>query len=323
MPQPSSPVLRALRVHPVKSVGGFSADSAVVEPWGLAGDRRWTLVDESGSVVTQREQPRLALARAELLPGGGLVLYAPGRERLEVAPPGGDALPADGRRRGGQGRSGAGVNAVRTGDPRTDGAETGVGVTPVDAHTNDIVVDVFGTRVDASLVDARAHEWFSRHLGVEVRLVHLSDPVGARPIDPRYGLPGETVSFADGYPLLAVSLSSLDALNSLIAQGDHADEGPLPLNRFRPNLVVAGTAPWAEDEWVRVTVGEVTFRVAKPCGRCVITTTDQRTAERGKEPLRTLARHRRFGGRLIFGQNLVPENTGTVQVGDAVKVLTA
>ncbi|MFD3921660.1 MOSC domain-containing protein [Streptomyces sp. NPDC058595] len=321
MHQPFAPVLHALRVHPVKSVGGFTTDSAVVEPWGLAGDRRWTLIDESGTAVTQRELPRLALARAEPLRDGGLVLYAPGGESLEVARPGTVGTGADTTRTGGP----------RRGEPRMDGPRTavsskGVGVDLAEieppADTDDVVVTVFGTKVAASLADARASDWFSRHLGVAVRLAHLGDPASARPVDPAYSRPGDTVSFADSHPLLLVTVSSFDALNSLIAQGDHADEGPLPMDRFRPNLVVAGTAPWAEDGWRRITVGEVTFRVAKPCGRCVITTTDQRTAGRGKEPLRTLARHRRIDGKLVFGQKLVPENTGTVQVGDVVKVFT-
>jgi uncharacterized protein YcbX len=93
------------------------------------------------------------------------------------------------------------------------------------------------------------------------------------------------------------------------------------MNRFRPNVVVAGAPAWAEDDWTRIAIGEVTFRVAKTCGRCVVTTTDQDTAERGKEPLRTLGRHRRFGGELVFGQNLVPESTGTLRLGDRVTVL--
>ncbi|WP_143587886.1 MOSC domain-containing protein, partial [Streptomyces alboverticillatus] len=102
---------------------------------------------------------------------------------------------------------------------------------------------------------------------------------------------------------------------------DHAAEGPLPMDRFRPNLVVGNTAPRAEDGWRRVRVGEVTFRAVKPCGRCVVTTVDQRTAERGKEPLRTLARHHRVDGSLVFGRNLIPEHTGVVRVGDSVEVL--
>lgn len=182
-------------------------------------------------------------------------------------------------------------------------------------------VEIWKDKVEAVEAAAGAHAWFSDYLGTEVRLVHLDDPASRRAIDPDYAKPGETVSLADGYPLLVTTLASLDALNSLIAQGDHADEGPLPMSRFRPNAVVDGAAPWAEDDWKRIAIGEVSFRVAKPCGRCVVTTTDQRTAERGKEPLRTLARHRRSGDKLLFGQNLVPENTGTIRVGDPVEIL--
>ncbi|MFI5795862.1 MOSC domain-containing protein [Streptomyces sp. NPDC051677] len=268
--------LLSIHVHPVKAFRGQAPRKAVVEPWGLAGDRRWTLIDHGGKVVTQRQQPRLALAAAELLPGGGVRLSAPGLEPL----------------------------AVRTPEP--------VGT---------VSLEIFGDKVEGVLADAAAHAWCSAHLGVDVRLVHMDAPATRRPVDPEYALPGETVSFADGYPLLVTTTASLDALNSLIAQGGHADEGPLPMNRFRPNLVVAGTDPWAEDGWSRLAVGEVEFRVAKSCGRCVVTTTDQSTAGRGKEPLSTLGRHRRLDGKLVFGQNLVPLSRGTVRVGDPVRVL--
>jgi uncharacterized protein YcbX len=187
-----------------------------------------------------------------------------------------------------------------------------------------LVTDVFGDKVEAVPAAGAADAWFSAHLTAEVRLVHLDDPAHRRPLDPAYARPGETVHFGDSAPLLLTTLASLDALNSLVAQGDHADEGPLPMTRFRPNVVVAGTAPWAEDGWRRIAIGDVVFRVVKPCGRCVVTTTDQRTAERGKEPLRTLARHRRIGDRLVFGQYLVPEPTGPtglIRRGDAVTVL--
>lgn len=268
--------LHSIHVHPVKAFRALSPREAVVEPWGLAGDRRWVLIDDGGKVVTQRQQPRLALAAAELLPGGGIRLSAPGREPLTVLVP------------------------------------PPVGTTPL---------DLFGDKVEAVLADAGAHAWCSDYLGAEVRLLHMDDPATRRPVDPEYAHPGETVSFADGYPLLVTTVASLDALNSLMAQGDHAAEGPLPMNRFRPNVVVAGTEAWAEDHWSRISIGEVDFRVAKTCGRCVVTTTDQDTAERGREPLRTLARHRRIGGSLVFGQNLVPLSSGTIRVGDPVRVL--
>jgi uncharacterized protein len=97
----------------------------------------------------------------------------------------------------------------------------------------------------------------------------------------------------------------------------------VPMTRFRPSVVVAGSAPWAEDSWRRIQIGAVPFRVAKPCGRCVVTTIDQQTAERGRQPLAVLGRRRRFGQQLVFGQNLIPDGTGTVRIGDPVRVLAA
>ncbi|WP_329129161.1 MOSC domain-containing protein [Streptomyces caniferus] len=270
------PALQSIHLYPVKSIAGSGPGEAVVEPWGLAGDRRWLLVDAEGRQLTQRQQRTLALAHAEEQADGGLVCTAPGREPLTVE------VPASG--------------------------ET-------------ITVEVWSDKVEAVPADPAASEWFSGYLGIECQLAHLDAPEKRRPIDPDHSRPGDTVSFADGFPLLLTTASSLDALNSLIAQGDHADEGPLPMNRFRPNVVVDGTAPWAEDDWQRIRIGDVVFEVAKPCSRCVVTTTDQRTAERGKEPLRTLARHRRFGDRLVFGQNLIPRGVGTIRIGDPFEIL--
>ncbi|MEU9099707.1 MOSC N-terminal beta barrel domain-containing protein [Streptomyces sp. NPDC048361] len=269
-------VVDGIHIHPVKSVGGHDSTQAAVEPWGLAGDRRWMLVDTHGTAVTQRERPALALSSAATLPGGGVRLSAPGQGDLVVEP------------------------------PETVTTET---------------VSLFGGTFEAVPADAAAHQWFSTYLGTEVRLMHLDDPAHRRTVDARYASHGETVSFADGFPLQIATRSSLDALNALIAQGDHAAEGPLPMNRFRPNVVLGHTEPWAEDAWSRISVGDVTFRLAKPCGRCVITTTDQATARRGKEPLRSLARHRRIGSALAFGVLVLPENTGTIRVGDPMTVL--
>jgi uncharacterized protein YcbX len=268
--------LQSIHIHPVKAFRGIAPREAAVEPWGLAGDRRWALIDDEGKVVTQREQPRLALAAADPMAGGGVRLSAAGRTPLSV---------------------------------------------PVPEPTGTVTASVFGTKVEAVPANDAAHAWCSEYLGTGVRLVHMDDPATRRPVDPEYALPGETVGFADGYPLLVTTLASLEALNSLLAKGDRAHEGPLPMNRFRPNVVLAGTKAWAEDGWSRIAIGEVVFRVAKPCGRCVVTTTDQSTAARGAEPLQTLARHRRIGRSLVFGQNLVPLSTGTIRVGDPVRIL--
>ncbi|MFF7451481.1 MULTISPECIES: MOSC N-terminal beta barrel domain-containing protein [unclassified Streptomyces] len=269
--------LESIHVHPVKAFRGLAPLDAEVEPWGLAGDRRWALIDDGGKVVTQRAHPRVALAAAELLPGGGVRLSAPGAAPLEV---------------------------------------------PVPRPVGTVPMQIFRDKVETvPAEDPAAHAWCSELLGESVRLVHMDDPATRRPVDPEYAREGETVSFADGYPLLLTTTASLDALNSLIARGDHAAEGPLPMNRFRPNVVVSGTEAWAEDDWARVAIGEVVFRVAKACGRCLVTTTDQSTAERGREPLHTLGRHRRLSGKLVFGQNLVPQSRGTIRVGDPVEIL--
>ena len=184
-------------------------------------------------------------------------------------------------------------------------------------------VRVFSTVIEAVDAGPRAAAWWSALLGQPARMTHLDDPATRRPIPPAVngGRTDGRVSFADGLPLLLTSTVSLAALNELIAQGDHPAEGPLPMNRFRPNVVVDGAAPWAEDRWRRVRLGEVVFRVVKPCARCVVTTTDQANGTRGKEPLLTLAKHRRFGNKLMFGQNLVPEAPGTLRVGDAFSVV--
>jgi uncharacterized protein YcbX len=158
----------------------------------------------------------------------------------------------------------------------------------------------------------KAADWFTDYLGVACSLVHMADDV-IRPTNPDFA-PGGRVSFADGYPFLLISEESLQDLNDRLLE-------PLPMNRFRPNLVVAGGAPYAEDDWSRISIGALALRVVKPCFRCVITTTDQLTARRTKEPLRTLATYRRMGGEVMFGQNVVHEGTGRLSVGDTVSLL--
>lgn len=180
-------------------------------------------------------------------------------------------------------------------------------------------VSVWQSKVRAAAAGDQADAWFSGYLGRPVRLVHLDDPA-RRQVDPEFGVPEDRVSFADGYPLLLTSMGSLDALGRWLIE----DAQPaVPMTRFRPSVVVAGAAPWAEDGWRRIQIGPVPFRVAKPCGRCVVTTIDQQTAERGRQPLAMLGRRRRFGQQLVFGQNLIPDATGTIQVGDPVRVLNA
>ncbi len=176
-----------------------------------------------------------------------------------------------------------------------------------------MLAGVWDDLVEVSPVSDDAHRWFSEFLGARCRLVHLPDE-SVRQVDPGYGEWGDQVGLADGFPFLLVSESSLADLNARMEQ-------PVPMDRFRPNLVVRGCGPFAEDEWKLVRIGPITFRVVKPCSRCAITSVDQRTAARGKEPLRTLARFRRWGTKVLFGQNLIHSGTGTLRAGDPVEVL--
>ncbi len=267
--------LTAINRYPVKSCRGQALEEAQLEPWGLAGDRRWMLVDDAGETVTAREHPRLLLVRPELT-AGGLRLTAPELEELSVAIPAGPAVP----------------------------------------------VRVHGGAAFASRpADPAAHAWFGKVVGMSARLMYQDDPT-LRPTNPAFTQPEDRVSLADGYPLLLTTEDSLAALNELIADGRFPDEGPVPMRRFRPNVVVRGAPAWEEDHWRRLRIGGAVFRAVKGCARCVLTTIDPDTAQLGREPLATLVRHRRWDGQSWFGMNLVPDSPGVrIRVGDEVEVL--
>lgn len=179
-------------------------------------------------------------------------------------------------------------------------------------------VTIWRDTVRAVAAGCEADVFLSGVLGTKVRLVYLANPRG-RPLDVRSGAAKDHVNFADDYPVLLVSRNSLADL----CKRAGAD---IAMRRFRPNLVIAGAAPWEEDSWRAIRIGKVRFRVAAPCDRCVVTTRDPDTGEQidPQEPLRTLMRfHRAEDGRAIFGQNLIPDNSGAVSIGDRVEVLSA
>jgi uncharacterized protein YcbX len=270
-------VLTDLWRYPVKSCRGEQVRDAAVEPWGLAGDRRWMVVDLGGEVVTARERPRMVLVTPHLQ-DGALLLTGPGRPDLIVPVPPGDEL---------------------------------------------IPVTVWDSKLLAAPADPAADAWFSEVIGEPARLVYLDDPM-RRPTDQTYSGPGDRVSFADGYPLLLTTESSLAGLNKHIAAGQRASEGPLPMRRFRPSVVIEGAAPWAEDAWRLLRIGDVAFRAVKGCARCVLTMIDPDTAASGKEPIATLARIRRWDGQVWFGVNLIPDSPrrdSSIRIGDPVEVL--
>lgn len=281
--------LASIHIYPLKAGRAVDLDESAVEPWGLAGDRRWLVVDPAGRFVSQREEPALALLIAAYQAAGGTDQAVGGRRQPT------DAITL----------SAAGHPALTVRAPCADDYAETLGVA------------VWGAKVRAAAAGKEADDWLSRLLDRDVRLVYLDDPT-RRPVDQDFGDPGDRVSFADGFPLLLTSVGSLEALGDWLAEDGHS---PVPMNRFRPNVVVAGAAAWAEDSWRRIRIGTVPFRVAKPCGRCVVTTIDQATAERGRQPLELLGRRRRFGQELVFGQNLIPDVPGSIRVGDPVQVL--
>ena len=161
------------------------------------------------------------------------------------------------------------------------------------------------------------NDWFSEVLGQSVRLVYMPDSTH-RAADGRYAPKGQYVSFADGFPYLIIGQSSLEDLNNRMDKS-------LPMNRFRPNLVFSGGEPFSEDSWGDFKIGNVDFRAVKPCARCQVTTTDQDTGERGKEPLTTLAAYRAKNNKVLFGQNVIwlGEGEEEIQLGDTIRLMAA
>jgi uncharacterized protein len=180
---------------------------------------------------------------------------------------------------------------------------------------------VFRDPVQVTAVGSDADEWLSTVLGRRLRLYWLDDPT-RRPVRPGFSESGDRVSLADEFPILFTSTSSLAALNDAV-RATGSDEGPLPMTRFRPNVVVTGAPPWAEDGWLgrRVRVGDLVLRIARGHARCVITTTDQDTGARGREPLHTLARIRNIDHGLLFGVTAIPDAPGGITVGDEITLI--
>jgi len=280
-----------LRTYPVKSLGGGSVEEAAVEPWGLAGDRRWGLVDQAGDMVTAREVHGLLALTAGVVDAQTIRITAPGGASIVVDTP------------------------------------LGLGPVPVGLSRQGF----------AAPADENVNRWFSHEIGQRVRLVWQEDPTVRSLSGARGGMPGESLSLADAGPLLLTSEASLAQLNAWVAAdvdgpdladldpGDlsHGSDGrrgaePLSMVRFRPNVVIDGDLPFAEDTWPTVRIGEVELRTTMVCDRCVMTTIDPVTLAGGTEPIRTLARHRRWDRKTWFGTRLVPLGDGSIRVGDEV-----
>ncbi len=194
-----------------------------------------------------------------------------------------------------------------------DRPELRVQAPPADAPR--LEVTIWKDRCSAARAGEDADRWFSQYLGEPATLVYV-DARMERSVDPQYARPGDQVGFADGFPLLLLSTASVEELNRRLPRAIAAEN-------FRPNLVVEGCEPFAEDGWRRLRVGTVELEIVKPCARCVFTTVDPLTGVKAtdSEPLRTLSTFRRRDGKAMFGQNVLVRRPGTIQVGDPIELL--
>lgn len=263
------PTVCGLFIYPIKSCGGISLSEAFIEERGFRYDRRWMVTDEQGLFLTQREEPRLALARVSIA-GEDIEMTAKGLTPMR--------MPL----RWGEGES--------------------------------ISVEIWGQTVKALRGPRESEKWFKALLGRTCRVVYMPD-TSDRPMAPRDSPEGRRIAFSDAVPFLLISEGSLDELNKRL-------DSPVPMNRFRPNIVVGGVEPYAEDTWKDVSIGGVKFEVLRPCSRCVTTTVDQDTGVRGVEPLRTLSTYRRRGTKVMFGQNVIHRGVGVVRVGNELEVVS-
>jgi uncharacterized protein len=266
----NSLLISEINIYPVKSLGGISVKSSIVEERGLMYDRRWLLVDENGIFMTQRDFPQMALIDLSLSENN---LIAKHKTNIDL-------------------------QAIRI---------------PLKFFSDErIEIIIWDDKCKAVPISKEYDNWFSDALKTKCRLVHMPDDE-RRIVEKKFVAEDKIVSFADAYPFLIIGQSSLDDLNSRM-------EVKLPMNRFRTNFVFSGGKPFDEDNWNDFMIGNVKFRAVKPCARCVITTTNQDTAERSSEPLRTLSTFRKFGNKVLFGMNLVADTTGVVNVGDEIKL---
>lgn len=269
-----------LNVHPLKSAAIRPVEAANVLAGGLADDRSWMLVGPDHRLVSAREVPALF--------------------RLVADTPATDPTVS------------SALRLRATGHPDLD----------VDPPAGpEVPVQLFSLDLRATPAGPEADAWLRAVLGVDVRLVWCHDPTRRR-LQPGFSSPGDHTAFADSFPVTVASLASLRLLNDWIVERSlelgQEPPAPLPVERFRANLVVDGDEPFAEDHWGEICVGEVRLRVAKPVGRCVMATLDPATLRTAKEPTRTLARHRLVDGKTLFATHLLPLTEGRIRVGDEV-----
>jgi len=192
-------------------------------------------------------------------------------------------------------------------------SELSLPLTPTEGESQE--VEVWGDRCEAWATNPQSGLWISEYLGKSCNIVFMPDHSN-RLVDPDYAPTQNQVSFSDGFPLLLISESSLSDLNNLLPES-------IEMKRFRPNLVVKNTEPYEEDNWKKIKIGECEFQIVKPCSRCILITVDPETGKfSGKEPLKTLSGYRKQNNKVLFGQNLIAQKIGKLEVGMPVEIVT-
>lgn len=182
---------------------------------------------------------------------------------------------------------------------------------PFQPQTSTVVqATVWDDACQGTLVSPEADQWFSQVLGMKARLIYMADD-SLRAVDPRYAKQNEVTSFADAYPFLLIGQASLDELNTRLQK-------PVKMDRFRPNIVFTGGAPYAEDMMLHFRINNIDFYGVKRCARCVMITIDQQSAVKHAEPLKVLAGYRAQKNKVYFGQDLLHNGTGNISVGDTL-----
>lgn len=259
-------VVTGLFVYPVKSCAGISLTNANLVERGFEFDRQWTVVNDKGLCLTQRDFPKMALIGTGITPAGELQLEAPGQPPHTVSPRSSDDI---------------------------------------------IISTVWGNDCESIDEGDAAAAWLQQYLQTSCRLMRVA-PGNTR--QTKKSLPDGTtkkITFVDDSPLLVVSQESLNDLNQRM-------EAPIPMDRFRVSIVIEGLGAYAEDELAEITIGGLSLFKAKPCARCVITTIDQLTLEKGREPLNTLATYRMVNNKVLFGTYFLHQKIGTISVGAKV-----
>lgn len=181
--------------------------------------------------------------------------------------------------------------------------------------TKTIIIKIWEDQCQAKLVSSELDEWLSDFLNINCKLV-CQDKNSVRQVDPLYAHPQDQVYFSDGFPFLIISEESLADLNSRMPY-------KISMLRFRPNLVISGSKCYAEDLWREIKIGDISFRLPKPCSRCPIPNIDPETGVSSNETIKILNQYRRHDNKVYFGQNALHDNTGQLCIKDAVTILSS